>query len=59
VGVEHDLPIPGKQARENGLSVNRWLKTPLERPETPAVMAYYEKLSERPAFMEYGRDGFP
>jgi glutathione S-transferase len=42
-----------------GLSVNRWLKTPLERPETPAVMAYYEKLSERPAFMEYGRDGFP
>jgi glutathione S-transferase len=25
-----------------GLSVNRWLKTPLERPETPAVMAYCE-----------------
>jgi glutathione S-transferase len=42
-----------------GLSVNRWLKTPLERPDYPAVMAYYEMLSERPAFLEHGLNKFP
>lgn len=44
-----DIPI--------GLSVNRWLMTPLERPALPAVLAYYERLSERPAFLKYGRNG--
>jgi glutathione S-transferase len=44
-----DIPI--------GLSVNRWLMTPLERPVLPAVLAYYERLSSRPAFLKHGRNG--
>lgn len=44
-----DIPI--------GLSVNRWLMTPMERPVLPGVRAYYERLSERPAFMKHGRNG--
>ncbi len=46
-----DIPI--------GLSVNRWLMTPLERPSFPAVEAYYERLSSRPAFLKHGRNGIP
>lgn len=42
-----------------GLSVNRWLMTPLQRPDHPLVAAYYERLSERPGFMQYGRNGTP
>jgi glutathione S-transferase len=42
-----------------GLSVNRWFMTPMERPAYPAVAAYYERLSQRPAFMEHGRNGIP
>jgi glutathione S-transferase len=42
-----------------GLSVNRWLKTPLERPDYPAVISYYEMLRRRPAFMEHGLNEFP
>lgn len=39
-----------------GLSVNRWLKTPIERPRLPAVAAYFARLQERPAFRrgDYG-----
>ncbi len=39
-----------------GLSVNRWLRTPIERPELPAVAAYFARLKERPAFRrgDYG-----
>ena len=44
-----DIPI--------GLSVNRWFMTPMERPPLPAVSAYYERLSERPAFLKHGRNG--
>ena len=44
-----DIPI--------GLSVNRWLMTPIERPALPAVLAYYERLSTRPAFLKHGRNG--
>jgi glutathione S-transferase len=44
-----DIPI--------GLSVNRWLMTPLVRPSLPAVNAYYERLSARPAFLKHGRNG--
>jgi len=44
-----DIPI--------GLSVNRWFMTPLERPSFPAIDAYYERLSRRPAFLEHGRNG--
>ncbi|MDB6048774.1 MAG: glutathione S-transferase [Pseudomonas sp.] len=40
-----------------GLSVNRWYETPLQHTELPAVRAYYERLSERPAFLTYGRNG--
>jgi len=42
-----------------GLSTNRWLMTPMERPALPAVMEYYERLSQRPAFMAHGRNGVP
>lgn len=46
-----DIPI--------GLSVNRWFMTPFERPEFPAVSAYYERLSTRLPFMKHGRNGTP
>jgi glutathione S-transferase len=42
-----------------GLSVNRWMMTPMARPDYPAVHAYYERLAARPAFLEYGRNGLP
>lgn len=32
-----------------GLSVQRWLLTPMERPATPALVAYRERLLARPA----------
>jgi glutathione S-transferase len=44
-----DIPI--------GLSVNRWFMTPFDRPAFPAVSKYYERLSQRPAFMKHGRNG--
>ncbi|WP_211461103.1 glutathione S-transferase family protein [Collimonas silvisoli] len=40
-----------------GLSVNRWLMTPLQHPEFPAVAAYFERLSQRPAFLRHGCNG--
>ncbi|MBK4990019.1 glutathione S-transferase family protein [Pseudomonas sp. S36] len=46
-----DIPI--------GLSVNRWFETPLEHPALPAVRDYYERLSERAAYHEHGRNGTP
>jgi glutathione S-transferase len=42
-----------------GLSTHRWLKSPIERPDLPAVNAYYERLSERPYFLLHARDGIP
>lgn len=42
-----------------GLSVNRWMLAPIERPQYPAVLDYYERLSERPGFREFGRNGQP
>jgi glutathione S-transferase len=42
-----------------GLSVNRWLMTPIERPDYPAVAAYYERLKSRPGFVEHGCNGLP
>ncbi|MES2106346.1 MAG: glutathione S-transferase [Pseudomonadota bacterium] len=42
-----------------GLSVNRWMMTPIERPHLPAVAAYYERLSRRPAYLQHGRNGTP
>lgn len=42
-----------------GLSVNRWMMTPLDRPALPAIAAYYDRLAERPAFLRHGRNGLP
>jgi glutathione S-transferase len=44
-----DIPI--------GLSVNRWFLTPIDRPRFANVEAYYERLSRRPAFQRFGRNG--
>jgi len=40
-----------------GLSLNRWLMTPIERPDYPAINAYVERLLERPGYREFGRNG--
>jgi glutathione S-transferase len=42
-----------------GLAVNRWLMTPIERPDYPDVAAYYERLKQRPGFIEHGCNGLP
>jgi glutathione S-transferase len=42
-----------------GLSTHRWFMTPMQRPALPAVADYYERLSERPAFLAHGRNGVP
>lgn len=45
-----------------GLVVNRWfcLTHPsLKRPDYPAVSAYYELMTDRPAFRKHGRNGLP
>lgn len=42
-----------------GLSVHRWISAPIERPQLPAVVAYYELLSQRNGFMQHGRNGLP
>jgi len=43
-----------------GLSTHRWYLTPQDaRPALPAVAAYYERLSTRPAFLAHGRNGTP
>lgn len=41
-----------------GLSVNRWLMTPLAtRPAYPAVAAYHARLNERAGFRQHGNNG--
>jgi glutathione S-transferase len=42
-----------------GLSVNRWMMTPMAKPDYPAVRAWYERLDERPAFLQFCRNGTP
>jgi glutathione S-transferase len=42
-----------------GLSVHRWYSVPMERAKLPAVHEYYERLSERPAFLKHGRNDLP
>jgi glutathione S-transferase len=42
-----------------GLATHRWHAAPIERPALPAVAAYYERLSQRPAFLAHGRNGQP
>lgn len=46
-----DIPI--------GLVVNRWFHLDFDKPDYPCVAAYYEKLSERPAYLAHGRNGLP
>ena len=42
-----------------GLSTHRWVAVPFAKPELPAVMAYYERLSGREGFRLHGRNGLP
>lgn len=42
-----------------GLSINRWLLTPIERPFLPAVNAYVARLRERPAYLQFAGNGVP
>jgi len=46
-----DIPV--------GLVVNRWFTIPFEKPAFKAVAAYYDRLSERPAYRAHGRNGTP
>ena len=46
-----DIPI--------GLIVHRWLSLAKDQPELPALSAYYETLSQRPAYLKHGRNGTP
>lgn len=42
-----------------GLSAQRWLNAPIERPELPAVRAWMARLSARPGFAEFVDNGMP
>ena len=35
------------------LSTHRWISTPFDKPELPAVMAHYAKMQSRPAGKPY------
>jgi glutathione S-transferase len=42
-----------------GLSLNRWLSTPIERPALPALQAWSELLATRPGYRQHGANGVP
>ena len=42
-----------------GLSAHRWYATPIERPGCPALRAWYERVSTRPAFVAQGCAAHP
>ena len=42
-----------------GLSANRWLMTPIVRPDLPAIHAWLERLALRPGFAEFCANGVP
>ena len=42
-----------------GLSSNRWLMTPMARPDYPHIAAWIEKLEAREGCRLYGRNGTP
>ena len=46
-----DIPV--------GLVVNRWAMIDFEKPTLPAVAAYYDALTRRPAYRAHGRNGEP
>ncbi len=42
-----------------GLSIHRWLASPIQRPQLEAVLGYYQRLSVRPAFRAHVDPGVP
>jgi len=42
-----------------GVSVHRWIRTPMDRADLPAVQAYYARLKARPAFAPWALDEVP
>jgi glutathione S-transferase len=36
-----------------GCEVQRWMRVPIERPRSPALEAWFERLRERPAFRKH------
>lgn len=46
-----DIPV--------GLSVQRWVMTPFDKPALPAVADYLARLAERPGFRRHGANGMP
>ena len=42
-----------------GLSVNRWLMTPIERPDYPAIDEYFRRLAQHPGFLKHCCNGLP
>ncbi|WP_240022880.1 glutathione S-transferase family protein [Serratia marcescens] len=42
-----------------GLSLNRWLMTPFERPDYAALAAYQQCLLQRPGYVQHGANGLP
>lgn len=42
-----------------GLSLNRWLSTPVARPALPALQAWSQRLLARPGYVQHGANGTP
>lgn len=42
-----------------GLSTQRWLATPIERPALPWLQSWFERVAARPAFAAQGLASFP
>ena len=42
-----------------GLSLNRWLATPIERPALHALQAWSDRLATRPGYRQHGANGVP
>lgn len=42
-----------------GLVVNRWVAIDFDKPDLKNVMAYYDRLATRPAYLIHGRNGTP
>lgn len=42
-----------------GLSANRWLMTPFDKPALPRVAAWLARLAQRPGFREHCGNGLP
>lgn len=42
-----------------GVYVHRWYALDIERPDHPALAAYYDRLAERPAYITHVKNGLP